>query len=157
MKITEDHTGHPLYPILIAALEQAMYGKGKRHGGVSAPFLDQPMFHYIKMHGRGFATGQAAKKLEEAASTRKGDAFEHEVLGAIVYAASAILAERQQDEAEKALERVFQEAEVPKPRGHSISGEILGPFPNAKPLRHSIDDAKVEDWSHAAARANAGY
>lgn len=82
---------HPLLPVLRAAVEQAMYGKGVRHGGATVPFLEQPIFHYAKMHGRGFLTGQAAKKLEEAASTRHGDAFRTEVLGAIVYAAAAVL------------------------------------------------------------------
>lgn len=86
-----EHEDHPLYPVLVAAIEQAMHGKGVRHGGAVTPFTEQPIFHYAKMHGRGFLTGQAAKKLEEAASTRKGDAFRSEVLGAIVYAAAAIL------------------------------------------------------------------
>ena len=85
---------HPLFPVFCAAIEQAMNGKGKRHGGASIPFLDQPLFHYAKMHGRGFLTGQASKKLEEAASTRQGDAFEVEVLGALVYAGASILDER---------------------------------------------------------------
>lgn len=98
---TEPKT-HPLYPHLLAAIEQAMYGKGQRHGGDSVPFLEQPIFHYAKMHGRGFLTGQAAKKLEEAASTRTGEAFRQEVLGAIVYAGAALLWERQLEEAEKA-------------------------------------------------------
>ncbi len=85
---------HPLYPILVAAIEQAMFGKGERHGGTLSPFLDQPWRHYAAMHGRGFLTGQAAKKLEEAASTRHGHAFESEMLGAIVYCGMAILHER---------------------------------------------------------------
>lgn len=85
---------HPLYPILLAAIQQAMYGKGERHGGNTTPFLEQPWHHYARMHGRGFLTGQAAKKLEEAASTRSGPAFEQEVLGAIVYLGMAVLHER---------------------------------------------------------------
>jgi hypothetical protein len=89
-----DATTHPLYPVFMAAIEQAMFGKGERHGGAVTPFKDQPWVHYVNMHGRGFATGQAAKKLEEAASTREGVAFETEVLGAIVYAGMAILKER---------------------------------------------------------------
>lgn len=84
---------HPLQQVFDLALEQATRGKGERHGGNSIPFSDQPWVHYAKMHGRGFLTGQAAKKLEEAASTRKGEAFMHEVLGAIVYASMAILYE----------------------------------------------------------------
>lgn len=85
---------HPLYPVYIAAIEQAMYGKGERHGGAVTPFTEQPWVHYAKMHGRGFLTGQSAKKLEEAASTREGEKFETEVLGAIVYAGMAVLKER---------------------------------------------------------------
>ena len=85
---------HPLYEVFMAAIEQAMYGKGERHGGALTPFLDQPWAHYAKMHGRGFLTGQAAKKLEEAASTRSGLAFEQEVFGAMVYLGMAVLRER---------------------------------------------------------------
>ena len=85
---------HPLYPIFLEAIEQAMFGKGQRHGGNTTPFLEQPWAHYLKMHGRGFATGQAAKKLEEAASLRTGEAFETEVFGAMVYLGMAILHER---------------------------------------------------------------
>ena len=71
-----------------------MYGKGERHGGNVTPFTDQPWTHYARMHGRGFLTGQAAKKLEEAASTRTGTAFETEILGAIVYLGMSVLHER---------------------------------------------------------------
>ena len=86
---------HPLYPVLLAAITQAMHGKGERHGGASTPFLEQPWRHYAQLHGRGFLTGQAAKKLEEAASRLTGEAFEQEVLGAIVYAGMALLWERE--------------------------------------------------------------
>lgn len=85
---------HPLYPLFMAAIKQAMYGKGERHGGARTPFLEQPWVHYVKLHGRGFATGQAAKKLEEAASTRQGEAFETEVFGAMVYLGMSVLFER---------------------------------------------------------------
>ena len=85
---------HPLAPVFMAAIEQAMYGKGERHGGAATPFFDQPWAHYSKMHGRGFLTGQASKKLEEAAHQRTGEAFTNEVYGAIVYAGMAILKER---------------------------------------------------------------
>jgi len=85
---------HPLFPVFTAAIEQAMYGKGERHGGAASPFYDQPWAHYATMHGRGFLTGQSAKKLEEAAHQREGDAFVAEMLGAIVYAGMAVLKER---------------------------------------------------------------
>jgi len=85
---------HPLMKVFEAAVTQAMFGKGQRHGGNVTPFKDQPWVHYAKMHGRGFLTGQAAKKLEEAAATRTGEAFETEVFGAMVYLGMAILKER---------------------------------------------------------------
>jgi len=93
---------HPLFRPLIEAIEQALYGKGQRHGGGRTPFLEQPIFHYARMHGRGFLTGQAAKKLEEAASTRNDEAFITELLGTIVYTGAAIVFERQKMVREKA-------------------------------------------------------
>ena len=94
----ESYEDHPLFPVLIAAIQQAMYGKGERHGGARTPFMEQPWRHYSQMHGRGFLTGQAAKKLEEAASTREGKAFEQEVLGAIVYCGMALIYEREKQQ-----------------------------------------------------------
>lgn len=86
---------HPLESVFAAAIEQATKGKGMRHGGDLTPFMDQPWAHYYEMHGRGFLTGQAAKKLEEAASLRHGPEFESEAIGAIIYLAMAILKERE--------------------------------------------------------------
>jgi hypothetical protein len=84
---------HPLEQVFQLAIKQVTEGKGERHGGNAIPFMEQPWSHYAKMHGRGFLTGQAAKKLEEAASTREGEAFVQEALGAIVYIAMAVLNE----------------------------------------------------------------
>jgi hypothetical protein len=84
---------HDLQQVFDMAIKQATEGKGERHGGDSVPFKDQPWVHYAKMHGRGFLTGQAAKKLEEAASIRHGEAFVQETLGAIVYLGMAVLHE----------------------------------------------------------------
>lgn len=86
---------HPLYPVYVNAIKQCTHGKGERHGGYATPFLEQPWHHYAKLHGRGFLTGQAAKKLEEAASTREGEAFINEMLGALVYIGMAILNEQE--------------------------------------------------------------
>ena len=95
LTISQEVENHPLYPVFIAAIEQCLNGKSQRHGGGKTPFMDQPWRHYAKLHGRGFLTGQAAKKLEEAASTRNGEAFETEMLGAIVFAGMAVLFERE--------------------------------------------------------------
>jgi hypothetical protein len=96
--IDREVADHPLFPIFVDAINQAMYGKGERHGGNVTPFLEQPWRHYAKLHGRGFLTGQAAKKLEEAASTRAGAAFKQEVLGSIVYCGMALLHEQERSE-----------------------------------------------------------
>lgn len=95
---------HPLMGVFRAAIEQAMFGKGERHGGARTPFGEQPWVHYAKMHGRGFLTGQAAKKLEEAANTRHGEAFLTEMRGVLVYAGMAILHEEQRMREEKKLD-----------------------------------------------------
>lgn len=86
---------HPLQKILTDAIHQVTKGKGVRHGGAITPFMEQPWYHYYKLHGRGFLTGQAAKKLEEAASGKEGEAFINEMLGAIVYCSMAILTEQE--------------------------------------------------------------
>lgn len=86
---------HPLHQVFMDAIDQVVRGKGlERHGNVSGDFYGQPWAMHARLHGRGFLTGQAAKKLGEAASGKNGDAFEKEMLGAIVYAAMAILKER---------------------------------------------------------------
>lgn len=87
---------HPLELVFEAVVAQVTSGKGTRHGGDTMPFYEQPWVHYARIHGRGFLTGQAAKKLEEAASILDGEAFEREVLGAIAYAAMAVLWERKE-------------------------------------------------------------
>lgn len=112
-KLPQRAEDHPLYKPLMAAIHQAMFGKGERHGGASVPFLDQPIFHYARMHGRGFLTGQAAKKLEEAASKRHGEPFVQEVLGAIVYAAAALLREQQLVAEDPGKDRLTFEREWP--------------------------------------------
>ena len=93
-KVVPKYEAHPLYPVFMDAIKQVTSGKGVRHGGDSVEFLEQPWAHYAKLHGKGFLTGQAAKKLEEAASTKVGDAYEQELLGAAVYVAMAVLHNR---------------------------------------------------------------
>ena len=87
----DEYVSHPLYPIFMSALEQLMYGKGRRHGGHVEPFLEQPWRHYAKVHGPGFLTGQAAKKLDESVAGKTDEAYVQELLGAINYIAMEIL------------------------------------------------------------------
>lgn len=87
---------HPLYSVFLSAIDQAAFGKGTRHGGCSIPFLEQDWFKLAKTHGRGFLTGQAAKKLNEAvARDLHGEEFEREVYGALVYIGMALIFEQE--------------------------------------------------------------
>lgn len=94
LKAIQAGKSHPLEIALSLAIEQATKGKGERHGGDSVPFYEQQWVMLAKHHGIGFLTGQAAKKLNEAAQKIDPVAWEREVLGAIVYAGMAILAKR---------------------------------------------------------------
>lgn len=82
---------HPLQSVFDAAILQATHGKGTRHGGATTPFLKQPWVHYAKMHGTGFLTGQAVKKLEESLTKPTVEQTIQEMLGAIVYMGMAVL------------------------------------------------------------------
>ena len=77
---------HPLYPIFTAAIQQAMYGKGIRHGGDTIPFEEQRWARIsagpVGANGLAF---QAIKKLEEALEREDDETFEREFLGALNY------------------------------------------------------------------------
>lgn len=86
------YVDHPLFDVFMSAIHQAMHGKGERHGGATLPFKQQQWVALADAHGNGFLTGQAAKKLNEAAARGEYDeAYYREVLGAIVYAGMAVL------------------------------------------------------------------
>lgn len=89
-------SAHPLSIAFAAALNQASSGKGTRHGGASVDFYMQRWRYLADVHGEGFLTGQAQKKLEEAASRWQlglldKDAYLRELLGAMVYIGMAVL------------------------------------------------------------------
>lgn len=89
---------HPLELIFGDAVTQATKGKGERHGGEAIPFYDQQWVRLADTHGNGFLTGQAAKKLTEAVESgnieKDPEAFEREVLGAMVYLGMSLLHRR---------------------------------------------------------------
>lgn len=94
--------GHPLYGVLTEAIRQAAYGKGERHGGAKTEFFEQPWYDLSKRFGVRGLLFQAAKKTGEAVGKTDYEAFEREVLGAIVYLGMSILRQR-----EKSLEVPF--------------------------------------------------
>jgi hypothetical protein len=91
----------PLASILQEAYEQAAGGKGKERHANGKPFLDQPIMEIARMVGVGFQTGQVQKKVQEATSMfgrGQAEAAVRELLGAINYAAAAIILIREQQE-----------------------------------------------------------
>ena len=89
---------HPLERIFELALEQATKGKGEERHGNSTDFTDQPWVGLAKVHGSGFLTGQAQKKIMEAVANREDSNYlwyEREILGAINYLAMNLIYEKE--------------------------------------------------------------
>ena len=85
---------HPLQAVFDRCVEQAASGKGEERHGKGREFYDQPWVELTRGFGIGGPLFQASKKLREALGMyERGDlgAFEREVLGAINYAAMAVL------------------------------------------------------------------
>lgn len=88
-----------LQSVLDRAYMQAASGKGAQRHATGKAFHEQPMQTIQDLVGSGFATGQAMKKLQEAARMEPESAV-RELLGAINYIAGAIIyIERQQQQA----------------------------------------------------------
>lgn len=85
-----------LRSILDEAYQQAASGKGKERHANGKPWSDQPIAKIGRMVGIGFNLGQVMKKAQEA-SRMDDDAACRELLGAIVYAASAIMLIRERE------------------------------------------------------------
>lgn len=80
-----------LAAVLEAAYNQAAYGKGAERHADNNPWTKQPIFTIARQVGDGFNAGQVIKKVQEAqqmAARGEYGKAQHEVLGAIVYAAS---------------------------------------------------------------------
>jgi len=92
---------HPLERIFTLALQQATNGKGsERHGKNVTDFTEQPWVSLAKVHGTGFLTGQAQKKIMEAVANKKEADYlwyEKEILGAINYLAMALIYDKELD------------------------------------------------------------
>lgn len=89
--------------VLDEVLHQVLQGKGEQRHGHGAKMLNQPWRALADQHGAGFLTGQAAKKLGEAAMLRaagkmSADKYEQEVMGAMAYSAFALMHGRLKDE-----------------------------------------------------------
>lgn len=85
----DDYT--TLRNVLNAAHDQSAQGKGAERHGNGKAWTEQPIFTIAGQVGDGFNAGQAIKKIQEAqqmAARGEYEKAQHEVLGAIVYAAS---------------------------------------------------------------------
>ena len=81
-----------LVDVLQRAYNQAAIGKGAERHANNKPFHTQPMQDLIRLHGLGFATGQASKKASEALNLPSTERQVAELLGAIVYLSGAVIA-----------------------------------------------------------------
>lgn len=79
-----------LADVLKRAHDQAAYGKGAERHANGKPFDSQPIRDLIRLHGVGFATGQASKKASEALGLPTVERQVAEMLGSIVYLVGAI-------------------------------------------------------------------
>jgi hypothetical protein len=80
--------------VLQRAYHQASRGKGLERHANNLPFHEQDIAVIGRKHGLGFNTGQAEKKTREAHGMLNRDnpqAAIQEILGAIVYLASAVM------------------------------------------------------------------
>ena len=93
-----------LLGVLMDALYQASNGKGRERHSDGEPFEQQICCQITRRHGLAFATGQAAKKLDEVHRLLRDkgpNAAIAECLGAINYAAAAVIV--LQEEMERTL------------------------------------------------------
>jgi hypothetical protein len=89
-----------LRAILDEAYDQSARGKGADRHANGRSFEQQPILEIGRMVGPGFAAGQVMKKAQEAmsmAARGEVDAAVRELLGVIVYAASAVALVREGD------------------------------------------------------------
>lgn len=115
----------PLRDVLEAAYSQAAEGKGKERHANGLPFARQPILSIARMVGIGGPAQQVMKKTQEAVGLARRGEFvraEAELLGAIVYAAAAIILLREDSAFSKAQS---QGVVTPLPRFANESTAIL--------------------------------
>ena len=84
----------PLKRVLMTAYNHAAVGKGRERHANGGDFLTQDIMAIARVHGIGFQTGQAEKKVREShGMVDRGEyrAARAELLGAINYLAAAYL------------------------------------------------------------------
>lgn len=129
-----------LQSVLDEAFRQSAEGKGNARHANDKPFGKQPILEIGRMVGPGFAAGQVMKKAQEAlgmAARGETEAAANELLGAIVYAASAVVLVREKPAAVEVDASRLIEPEVVKPRPFKVGagkyyqmrdGQKIGPM-----------------------------
>lgn len=80
-----------LRDVLERAYNQSARGKGVNRHGKGKSFIEQPIIRNAEKFGVGGPLYQASKKIEEAPGLEGVEAQVHELLGAIIYVAGAII------------------------------------------------------------------
>ncbi len=80
-----------LREVLERAYNQSARGKGVNRHGKGKSFKEQPIIRNAEKFGMGGPLYQASKKIEESTGLEGVDAQVHELLGAIIYVAGAIV------------------------------------------------------------------
>lgn len=108
-----------LQSVLDEAFRQSAEGKGNARHANDKPFDKQPILEIGRMVGPGFAAGQVMKKAQEAlgmAARGETEAAANELLGAIVYAASAVVLVREKPAVVEAdASRLIEPEVAPRP------------------------------------------
>jgi hypothetical protein len=93
----------PLANVLMAALDQSQYGKGKQCHANNLPFLQQPIMTRAREVGEGGLAFQSMKKILEAFNCKEHSRAVEDMLGAIVYVAAQVLLRYEQGHREDDL------------------------------------------------------
>lgn len=143
-----------LRSVLDEAFLQSAEGKGNARHANDKPFGKQPILEIGRMVGPGFAAGQIMKKAQEAigmAARGETEAAANELLGAIVYAASAVVLVREKPVAVEAdASRLIEPDVAPRPfkveAGKSYltrGGLVVGPM---EKRRFGDGNTEVYPW-----------
>jgi hypothetical protein len=87
----------PLANVLIQALNQSQFGKGKQCHANNLPFLQQPIMTRAREVGEGGLAFQSMKKILEAFNCRERSRAVEDMLGAIVYVAAQVLLRKERE------------------------------------------------------------
>jgi hypothetical protein len=96
----------PLANVLIQALNQSQYGKGKQCHANGLPFLQQPIMTRAREVGEGGLAFQSMKKILEAFNCKDNSRAVEDMLGAIVYVAAQALLRQEGEQKEDIREPV---------------------------------------------------